>query len=526
MKESGIILVFISGVLSGDWGVTFENQCALEGTTVLVRCQYDYPLFHIVTSTRWFQARWDSGRHITSATPHHFEYVGNSWKDCSLKIHNIKRADEGHYRFRFVTTLRSWTSKNTLYLSVKGLTAAVEPSTVTEGQSVSLTCRTDCGMLLHVWYRDGKVVPHPVFQASRKDSGRYYCAVLGQEKIKSASVALNVQYAPSNVVLSITPPGDVINGSAVTLGCSGDANPPIPPTGYSLYKGNQLISSGPSHTISLLQPSHSGLYHCKASNNISLKGITFGKSTELNLDVQFLPSAAEGSRVNMMCSNTANPATHSYIWYKWTSSSSLLQVGAGQMLSLPAMETPHTGIYLCQAWSQLEVINSTKVLLLKEENYSGHLSVRILAGLGACIFGILVLALLFLWKKQRKTEKKAMFTFQEVSSTATEDQSNGIYANINFYTPSPQPPARKYSKKQHENVMHVYGHMKTRRQCSHPQSRNNHLSIPNEDDEVTYSTVTIDVKKPHSDENRSQESRFQMGESADSVIYSTVANSS
>lgn len=36
------------------------------------------------------------------------------------------------------------------------------------------------------------MVPQPVFQASRKDSGRYYCAVVGQEKIKSASVALNV----------------------------------------------------------------------------------------------------------------------------------------------------------------------------------------------------------------------------------------------------------------------------------------------------------------------------------------------
>ncbi|XP_077388169.1 B-cell receptor CD22-like isoform X2 [Festucalex cinctus] len=404
------------------------------------------------------------------------------------------------------------------------LTAVVEPSTVTEGKSVRLTCRSECGNHVHIWYRDGKVVPEPVFLANRKDSGMYYCAVLGQQWIRSVSVALNVQYAPSNVVLSITPAGNVVNGSSVTLNCSSDANPPVPPqSGYSLYKGDQLISTGPSHTISLLQPSHGGLYRCEASNNISLRGNTFVKSTELSLDVQYLPSAADGSSVKVMCSGTANPATHSYVWYKWTSSSSLLQVGSGQVLSLSSMETPHTGIYLCQARSQLEVINSTKVLVAMEEQNSGRLSVPILGGLGACIFSILVIALFFLWIKQRKTKKKAMFPFQEVSSAATEDQSNNIYANFNMHTPSPQPPPRTYSKKQHSNAMHTYGHVKTRRQRSRPRSQNNNFAISN-NDEVTYSTVTIDVKKSHYDQNRSQESRFKMGQTADSVIYSTVAN--
>uniref|UniRef100_A0A3Q2YYS8 B-cell receptor CD22 n=1 Tax=Hippocampus comes TaxID=109280 RepID=A0A3Q2YYS8_HIPCM len=518
----------LKGVLGGDWGVTFKDQCALEGTTVVVSCQYDYPFPHFVTSVRWVPGQWQFGRwvwDISTSVPPHFEYVGNYRGDCSLKINNIKHTDEGHYLFRFVTSLSRWMSKNALHLSVKDLTAVVEPNTVTEGQSVSLTCRSECGTPKHVWYRDGNVVPQPVFQASRKDSGKYYCAVAGQEKIKSASVALNVQYAPSNVVLSMTPPADIINGSSVTLSCRGDANPPVPPSGFSLYQGKQLISSGPSHTISLLQPSHSGLYHCQASNNVSVRGITFVKSTELNLDVQYLPSVADGNSVNVMCSGRANSANHSYVWYKWTSSSSLLQVGSGQLLFLSSMETPHTGIYLCQASSQLEVINSTKILLAMEEQPSyGHLSVPILGGLGACIFAILFVALLFLWKKQRKTEKKVQFPSEQVSSASTEDQSNSVYANVGKYMPSPQVPPRNYSKKQHANVMHLYGHVNTRRQRSHPQS-NNSSSISN-CDEVTYSTVTIQDKKSHFDENRSQESRLKMGQNADSVIYSTVANSS
>ncbi|XP_061690887.1 protein turtle homolog B-like isoform X6 [Syngnathoides biaculeatus] len=496
MKEYGIILIFISGVLSGEFGVTFTNQCALEGMTVLVRCQYDYPVLHIVTSARWYKARWGLGRYIISAfIPSHFEDVSNSRKDCSLKIHNIKRSDEGHYLFRFLTTLSSWTSKNTLYLSVKEMIAAVEPSTVTEGQSVTLTCSSsNCGKLMHVWYRDGKVVPHPVFQASRKDSGSYYCALLGQEKIKSAPVVLNVQYAPSNVVLSITPPEDVINGSSVTLSCSGDANPPVPESGYSLYKGNRLISSGPSHTISLLRPTHSGLYHCKASNNISLEGIPFGKSPEINLDVQYLPSVAEGSRVNMMCGITANPATHSYIWFKWTSSSTLLQVGPKPTRGHQLDESP---------------------------TFKGGKSFRSCICPNTCWSW----SLYFCNICSRSSFSMAMFPFQEVSSATNEDQSNGVYSNI-VHTPSPHPPAQKYSKKQHENVMHLYGHVKSRRQRSRPPSCNKHLSIPNDDDEVTYSTVTFEARQTHSDRNRLQESRSQMVEIGDSVIYSTVANSS
>ncbi|XP_077434230.1 B-cell receptor CD22-like isoform X2 [Vanacampus margaritifer] len=476
----------------------------------------------ILISVRWYRGlRLSRGwiRLTSTSIPPHFEYVGNYRGDCGLKIKNVKHADEGYYLFRFVTSLSSWTSKNALQLSVKELTTVVEPTTVTEGQSVRLTCRSDCGTHATVWYRDGKVVPKPVFQANRKDSGRYYCAVLGQQWIKSASVALNVHYAPSNVVLSMTPPGDVINGSSVTLSCSSDANPPVPQSGYSLYRGNQLINPGPRHTISLLQPSHSGLYHCEASNNISLRGNTFVKSTELNLDVQYVPSVADGSSVKVMCSSTANPATHNYVWYKWTSSSSILQVGSGQVLSLSSMETPHTGIYICQARSQLEVINSTKVIVAMEGQNWGCLSVLILGGLGAGIFSILVIALLFLWKKQRKKEKKALFPFQEVSSATTEDQSN------NMHPPSPQPEPRKYSKKQHSNVMHMYGHGQTRRQRSRPHSQNNNLAISN-NDEVTYSTVNINVKKSHYDQHRSQESRFKMGQTADSVIYSTVANSS
>ncbi|XP_061757887.1 sialic acid-binding Ig-like lectin 13 isoform X4 [Nerophis ophidion] len=425
MKKSWIILLFISHAWSGDWRVTFKDQCALEGTSVLIGCEFDYPRGHLVTSVAWFRGQRLSDRWVlySLSTQVRFNYVGNSRGNCSLAINNLNRADEGHYFFRFKTVFNSWTSMRPLHLSVKELTAVLEPSTVTEGQEVSLSCWSGCATRLQVvWYRDGTPVPRQVFSASIKDSGSYYCTVLGQ-KIQSASVALNVQY---------------------------------------------------------------------------------------------LPSVAEGSSVNVTCSSTANPANHSHIWYKWTNSSSLLQMGSGQVMSLPSMETSQTGMYLCQTRNRLGVVSSTKVLLAMEDDTSGgrSLQVLVLAGLGVCLFGILVIALLLLWNKLRnKAEKKvqgatraalksrgllilalnqAQVPAQHVSPAASENQHDNIYANVSLSTPPTHPPPHILSKQQHAIDEH---------------------------DEVTYSTVTIKAK-------HRQESRFKMEEHDETVIYSNVANSS
>lgn len=71
----------------------------------------------------------------------------------------------------------------------------VTPSTVTEGQMVSLTCESGCPSLRPVitWFRDGQPVTRSNFQARAEDAGSYYCAVSGQERARSAPVALSVQ---------------------------------------------------------------------------------------------------------------------------------------------------------------------------------------------------------------------------------------------------------------------------------------------------------------------------------------------
>ena len=54
----------------------------------------------------------------------------------------------------------------------------------------------------------------------------------------------------------------------------------------------------------------------------------------------------EGSNVSLTCRDTANSAADNYTWYKDVSSS-MLQVGSGQVLSLPSVKVSHSGLYIC-----------------------------------------------------------------------------------------------------------------------------------------------------------------------------------
>lgn len=122
-----IFFLFLpKGVWGGDWRVTYADQCALKGTSVVIKCEYDYPSSHIVTGVGWSRDMFVSGswRRVylsqLLSPPDHFKYVGNSWSDCSLQINDVQHGDEGDYYFNFVTTLNRWRSQTSARLSVKG----------------------------------------------------------------------------------------------------------------------------------------------------------------------------------------------------------------------------------------------------------------------------------------------------------------------------------------------------------------------------------------------------------------------
>ncbi|XP_008430273.1 B-cell receptor CD22-like isoform X2 [Poecilia reticulata] len=519
-----IILGLIPGVWSGTWGVTYENQCALRGTSVDLKCEYGYTLGNIVTRVSWFKAQQVSNG-LTRvplsqlpSPPNHFKYIGDYRGNCNLRINNVQPSDQGAYYFNFAATLGSWESDTYAFLSVRELTTVVEPSVAREGDAVRLKCKSGCPETRKInWFKDGRLVQRSQFQANREDAGSYFCAIQGEETVRSASVDLSVHYAPTDVTLSVSPSGDVVRGSLVTLTCSGRANPPVARSGYRLYKDAAYVSSGQSHVISDVQPRHRGRYHCQAWNNISRSGSDLINSSAVHLDVRYQPMnvsvsvspehIVEGSGVNLTCISDANPAAENYTWYKRTEptgSHFLVHVGSEQVLSLPSMEASHSGLYVCYVRNSLGEGNSTEVVLAMAAGQHGSQSLPILAGVGLLLIAALVAVLLLFWRKQRSEVDKKTHLVSRIHGGASnpEEPTETVYSNIHVPPTSPPPAFDPYS---------------------FPASRGKNTPKSSEA-EIIYTTVTVKPRDWSAAQHKNSGSKGR--EDGGSVIYSSVVKSS
>ncbi|KAM4633822.1 V-set and immunoglobulin domain-containing protein 1-like [Polymixia lowei] len=351
-----------------------------------------------------------------------------------------------------------------------------------------------------------------------KDAGSYHCAVKGQETVRSYSVALNVQYGPKKVNLSISTSGDVIKGSSVTFTCSSHANPAVKEMDYSLYKDAQLarLASGQHHIISNVQPSHSGLYYCKAWNDVP-------ENTSVTVDPP--GDVVRGISVNLTCSSAANPAVDNYTWYRWTTGS-LVQVGSGQVLYLPSVEPSETGHYLCQAKNSLGENNLTEQLLQIQEKEQANKSLLMLAGVGGTfLVALLVLVIvLWFWKKQRTSAHKqqtvsvSTLNGRGLNSPANQDEPDSLYTNVH-YVLSSHPPTPALDIPIYATVQHVPAQMKS-----------DHLgqAAMTQEKEVIYSIVKPrEANSPqHTDNNTAPRDQYidvsKAGEGDDNVIYAAV----
>ncbi|XP_060937854.1 B-cell receptor CD22-like [Limanda limanda] len=320
-----VLLIMREGTGTSYREVTFENPdpCALKGSSVEFKCSYRYNEGETVLQTRWYKGDivgnvWR--RFKLSDLPSYenrTEYLGDRKHNCSIAIHDVQESDTGHYYFRFDTENIGYRSKKSVQLSVRELSASMYPDTVRAGEDIKLECRTSCQQQPSsiIWFKDGRPVAKPVFQAQAEDSGNYSCAIEGEESDKSDPVTLIVQYAPLNVTIEMSHPGLIVAGSNVSL----------------------------------------------------------------------------------TCSNTANPAADNYTWYK-NSSSSMLQVGSGQVLSLPSVNVSHSGLYLCQVRNSVGEGNSIGVLLTVYETDTtdiNHLILRV--GFGVKVFIVLLLTMIITW---------------------------------------------------------------------------------------------------------------------------------
>ncbi|XP_064816353.1 B-cell receptor CD22-like [Oncorhynchus masou masou] len=263
------------------WSVTYTHQkiCALKGSTVDISCSYTYPSYHEIKQAFWF-TKWSGmeAEDLSSVPGYegHIEYLGDKESDCTLRITDLRLSDSAGFRFRFITSGDKFYG-SPVSLTVTDVVLEMDPTSVSERENVTLRCRTNCTLdpnTAYSWYKNGQSLPNsntssPVyilFSVSSEDTGRYSCSVEGHEDLPSAEETLTVTYGPKNTLVSVSPSGEIVEGSSVTLTCSSDANPPVDK--YTWYKKNVTSpkASGQSYSITNIISEDRGEYYCEAEN--------------------------------------------------------------------------------------------------------------------------------------------------------------------------------------------------------------------------------------------------------------------
>uniref|UniRef100_A0A8C9WK68 Ig-like domain-containing protein n=1 Tax=Scleropages formosus TaxID=113540 RepID=A0A8C9WK68_SCLFO len=334
------VMQFLSGVLGvKDWKVTYEKPhiCALKGSSVTIPCSYQYPRGHRVNETFWTNERETNKEpeDLKKNSEYHnrVTYLGDVFENCTFRIENVGERDSATYWFRFVTDKvgGKWIGEPGVTLSV-----TVSPSgEILEGSSVTLTCNNKANppVYRYTWFKNGAEISqsgsqknyYTITNIRSEDSGKYRCVArnthgTGTSELYSVD---HYPYSPKNTLVSISPSGDILEGSSVTLTCNSKANPPVDT--YTWFKNGAEISqrgSWQDYDIINITSEDTGRYYCNASNRYGT-----GTSTLYTVDVQYSPKntsvsvsppgdIVEGSSVTLTCNSKANPPVDTYIWFK------------------------------------------------------------------------------------------------------------------------------------------------------------------------------------------------------------------
>ncbi|XP_042371921.1 B-cell receptor CD22-like, partial [Plectropomus leopardus] len=354
--------------------VTYTDRsiCAAEGSSVDVSSTYN-SYEDEVESKFWFSPE----RRNQWKNPSQPEDLSEDWQYAgrvqvfetargrsTLRISDLRQSDAAQYHFKFKTPRFEWRSDLPgTTLTVTGLQVQVIRKTVRPSHTeAQLLCQNSCsppGHFSFVWFKNGQRImaeETSTYTDSFYPRDNISCALKGHEDARSLS--LNAPKVPS---VSVSPPGEITEGSSVTLTC--DANTAA---NYTWYEKNlKLLSKKQQLVFSSIQISDSGEYYCTAEDEL---GATTSESIFIDvkyapvvLSVSVSPSAEieEGSSVTLTCSSDANPAAN-YTWYK--ENQTLVQ-GPDGIHHVTSIRSEDSGIYHCKSENPHGQINSASVFI-------------------------------------------------------------------------------------------------------------------------------------------------------------------
>ncbi|KAG7513908.1 B-cell receptor CD22-like [Solea senegalensis] len=417
---------------------TSTEICGFRGSTVDISCTYTYPRRvdyqdTTVQETFWF-IKESNGIHADLKSEPDYsgrvEYLCDNNR-CTLTIKDLRESDAALYKVRIITNQPrgSFTGSPGVTLSVRDPQLQINVRSLAHHSPwKELTCHSSCQLpdyLSYVWYNNGQEVGRKtkylhVQVFSPTDS--YHCE---HGSIRSPPV-----YAPKLPSVSVSPSGQIVEGSSVTLTCSSDANPEATCIWYknqTLIKGAERI-----YRLSPISSEDRGLYECSCQN---VYGTT--TTTSKYLHVQYAPKFPSVS-VTLTCSTDANPAAN-YTWYKDNEDS---VKATGHIFTITDIRPEHGGHYYCQvkntrgsqsAMFRLNVTVSTEVL-----------KTAMTGTTAAVLFVMVLLTIIFLMRKKRTSEQPSEPGDRANHSEQLEElvephrgsfqfvkkQTDGIYSNI------------------------------------------------------------------------------------------------
>lgn len=315
-----------------------EQVTVQEGLCVHVPCSFSYPRSSWPARQKpymnWFRngdnihnswpvATNDPSERVRTETKDRFDLVGNPWENnCSLRIREARRSDQGVYKFHVERDYLRYTYRDQkLTVQVAALTQKpdihfLEP--LESGSLTHLTCHLlgSCEggrPLTFSWVgsaldsRDPRTVQSPVLSLTPRlqDHGsNLTCQVQlpGVQGAMERTIRLNVSYAPQLMVTRVfqgncTVPEMLSNrtslpilaGQFLSLVCIADSNPPAE-LSWS-REGKALRPSQPS-APGLLELPHVGVddegeFTCQARHPLGSQHISF------SLSVQRSPSSCD-----------------------------------------------------------------------------------------------------------------------------------------------------------------------------------------------------------------------------------------
>ncbi|XP_069803461.1 B-cell receptor CD22-like isoform X2 [Dendropsophus ebraccatus] len=311
LKGSFLLLLTLGcsdNITFKDWEFKFPHSIeALKGSCVEIPCELQYPDNAQNLTFFWYKKAF-IGKPIrfNNKTSTNVEerykgrtfLVGNSLKNCSLRINNVQEREEIYpgiseeitsYNVHKERFCRVYVIDSPPAPVMEGAEQMIENETVHITCSINHTCASSPPSITWnkpdletttkhedlgkgIWRLHSTITYIPSYKDNRT---QLECTVtFPNNKTSRRSVTLDITYTPKNVTILVVE-NDHRDGGDITLLCTSQANPPV--TAYTWYKGGRTKTRTGSGIQITVRNETSETYICSARNNLGI-----GNSSEFS----------------------------------------------------------------------------------------------------------------------------------------------------------------------------------------------------------------------------------------------------